>query len=101
MNNPTQDEEMDEILNTFGAGVLINNNADLIYGYGDCFDEAKAALHRLMLKERLKQTRRILQHEVDVWKVSRNRSYLESEIKELKAGIAELSSQIEGSKSDE
>lgn len=53
-------------------------------------DKARAALHRLILKERRKQTRKILRHEIDVWGSSRDESYLKSE-------VADLSAEIEGS----
>lgn len=63
MNSSTQDEEIDRILKSFRGDIIqsINMYGENIYNAQDhAQSQAKAALHRLMLKERLDELKSAL-----------------------------------------
>lgn len=89
MNSPTQDEEIDEILNTATWGSYEVKGG---IARGICNrSELKSALNLLMLKERR-----------DELKSALNKGYFIPEMEsQAEDRIATLTSQIEGSKSDD
>lgn len=95
MPNPTQDEEIDRILskalkdyNSYLRNGILGSH---IGAEAEVIETAKAALHRLMLKERLDELKRL--NRPDLLELDGMHHIL--------SRISGLNSQIEGSKSDE